>query len=287
MAGGLGEGQGAQGVADGTHLLAHHQIVGIAQHHRLQAGYAVDLQHRHIVELLAAHQLGIVGVAVVQGHLDGGGPIDDMVIGDDVAVLTDDEPGTRPGALILIPALLSHRRHRDAHAGVGVGGADFAQAHGGQAVGLLYGHRRGIHLIAVDGGLPLGFAGQRAVSRRAAHARAAAHQGAAQHQGNHLARAALFLSGGLGGSGGGLLGLLPGVGGLGGIIEMVHTVVVKSVLVVHGTFSFPMPWFYSILGGRGGGRRPLSRAVENTIAQNYVKSVSQQGNDFEFTLKVC
>ena len=55
--------------------------------------------------------------------------------------------------------------------------------------------------------------------REAAHSGRPGHehpgQCAAQHQCHRLARAALFLFGGLGGCGGDLLGLLPGVGGLG------------------------------------------------------------------------
>ena len=34
---------------------------------------------------LSNNQLGVVGVAVVQGHLDGAGAVDDVVVGDNVA----------------------------------------------------------------------------------------------------------------------------------------------------------------------------------------------------------
>ena len=181
--GGLGEGEGAQGVADGAHRFAHHQVVRVAQHHGLEAGDALHLDDGHVVELLAAHQDGVVALAVVEGHLNGVGPVHHVVVGDDVAVLADDKAGTGAAGLVLVVPLLHRHLHRDAHAGVGVRGVNFRQAHGLQPVRLLHlnGHR--VHGVFIDDSLPLlGLGTHGAVQGRAAQTGGTADDGTAQHQ---------------------------------------------------------------------------------------------------------
>ena len=197
MTGGLREGQGAQSVADGGYLLAHHQGVGVAQHHRLQAADAVHLQHGHVVGLLAADEGGVVLLAVIQGHLDGVGPVNDVVVGDNVAVLGEDEAGAAGGAGVLLPALLHRHLAGDVDAGVGVGGVDLLQGHLLDPVRLLHIHLGALGGVLVDGGAIGAAAAQSVIEGSAAQASAAAHQGTAQDQSCHSGGPVLL--GGLGG----------------------------------------------------------------------------------------
>ena len=53
-------------------------------------------------ELIGADQLGFIRLAATQGDLDDIGVIDHMVVGDDIAGLIDDKPGTQ-ASLFEIP----------------------------------------------------------------------------------------------------------------------------------------------------------------------------------------
>ena len=195
---GEGVGQLAQGVADGIDALAHHQLAGIAQGDGGQAG-GIDLQHGHVVVLLAAHQLGGVLVAVGEGHLHRHGGVvgrllNDVVVGDDVAVLGEDKAGAggrRGGGL-------AEDVHRgggdgDAHAGAQVGGIQLLGSHGLAAVAVHHGLDLGVlHRLVNGGGTG---AVEVAVQGRAAHARAAAYDGTGQDQSCDALAAALFTGG--------------------------------------------------------------------------------------------
>ena len=111
-----------------------------------------------------------------------------MVVGDDVAVLTDDESGPGGDALVLLPALLDHHLGIDIHTGIHIGGVNLFQTHLLQTVRLLDIHLSGGGVVLIDGGGTGRPTEQSVESRRAAHACAAAHQGATQHQGHHLTR---------------------------------------------------------------------------------------------------
>ncbi len=62
----------SQRVTDGQHGVAHVDIGGVAQSHSRQI-LGVDLQHSYIVIAVAAHQRGGIGVAVIEGDVDGAG----------------------------------------------------------------------------------------------------------------------------------------------------------------------------------------------------------------------
>ena len=84
IAPGEGKGQLAQGVADGVHVLAHVELIGIAQGDRLEVAH-VDFQHSDVVLLFTAHQGGVIALAVGEKHLDVADAVDDVIIGEDVA----------------------------------------------------------------------------------------------------------------------------------------------------------------------------------------------------------
>ena len=80
----------AQGVADGNDLFADFDLIGVADGHSLQA-CRVDLQKRHVVHFVGADDLGVILVAVIK--LDGHAcrTFNDVVVGHNVAVRSEDE----------------------------------------------------------------------------------------------------------------------------------------------------------------------------------------------------
>ena len=55
----------------------------------------LDLEHGHVVRGVRADDLGLVGRAVEERDPDRVGPLDDVEVGQDVALLVDDEPRAR------------------------------------------------------------------------------------------------------------------------------------------------------------------------------------------------
>ena len=94
--GGHGERQIAQRISDGLDCLADLDLVGIADRDGLQA-LCLDLQKRNVVHAVRADDGGGVFLARIELHDDG--PLvrirDDVVIGDDIAVLRQDEAAAR------------------------------------------------------------------------------------------------------------------------------------------------------------------------------------------------
>jgi hypothetical protein len=83
----------AEGIADGVDLLAHGELSGVGQSNRLEVG-RVDLQQGKIVNPVSAHHLGRIAVLVAEHHLDAAvGALDDMVVGEHMAGLVEDEAG--------------------------------------------------------------------------------------------------------------------------------------------------------------------------------------------------
>ena len=204
-----GEGQFAQRVADGHHIVAYIQLAGGADDHRGQA-LGLHLQHGHIVALVVADDLGIILGAVVGGDGHRIGAFNDVVIGDDIAVIREDEAGTgRRGLGLLAPEVGGHGRGHDAYGRVDVGGVDLS---GGKLLGgvdLLDLQHAGFpdslhdggHTVPGDDGLGQVPPGQRRAQEAAAHTHAAPHQGTDQGQGHALLAAAFLV---------GLLGLVNG-----------------------------------------------------------------------------
>ena len=180
-AGSLGEGELTQGVADGGDFLPHQHVAGSADDHGGQAG-GVDLDNGDVVGLFPADVGGVILGAVYEGNLDGTGPVDDVVVGEDITVLGDDKAGTccRAGHR-LAKDVGADDVHRDAHAGVYILGIDLC--HGELLLGV---HRSGVHLgggavSGVDGGgTTAGNGGVQGVGHQAAC------QGAHQAQSNDL-----------------------------------------------------------------------------------------------------
>ena len=100
-------------IAYRQHLVAGHQLVGIAPFDGRQRLARLDLEHRQIVLGVVADELGGKFGAVVERYLDRGRAVDDVVVGDDGAVRADDEAGAQ--SLLPRRQLLRRRlRHRDA-----------------------------------------------------------------------------------------------------------------------------------------------------------------------------
>lgn len=200
-----GEGQLAQRVADGHYAVAYIQLAGGADDHRGQA-LGLHLQHGHIVALVVADDLGIILGAVVGGDGHRIGAFNDVVIGDDIAVIREDEAGTgRRGLGLLAPEVGGHGRSHDTNGRVDVGGVDLS---GGKLLGgvdLLDLQHAGFpdplhdggHTVSGDDGLGQVPPGQRRAQEAAAHTHAASQQGTDQGQ-CHALLAAVFLVGLLG-----------------------------------------------------------------------------------------
>src|SRR3954453_19002221 len=88
-----GEGEPfAQRIADRQHPLADSGVVAIAQRHRRQLG-GVDLEHRHVGIRIGADDLGLELAPIEQPYGDLLGALHDVVVGQNVAIGRDDEPG--------------------------------------------------------------------------------------------------------------------------------------------------------------------------------------------------
>ena len=124
-----------------------------------------------------------------------------MVVGDDIAVIREDEAGTGSRGLgLLAPEVGGHGRGHDAYGRIDVGGVDLS---GGKLLGgidLLDLQHAGFpdslhdggHAVSGDDGLGQVPPGQRRAQEAAAHTHAAAKQGTDQGQ-RHTLLAAVFL----------------------------------------------------------------------------------------------
>ena len=90
---GQGEGQLAEGIADGIDGVADAQFVGIADGDRLEI-LRLDFEDGDVVALVVADDLRVIGLVVKGRDSDGVGVLDDMVVCKDVPVLGDDEAGS-------------------------------------------------------------------------------------------------------------------------------------------------------------------------------------------------
>ena len=84
-------------IADGEHPFADTQVIGVAhEDHRQPCLF--DFQERDIRVRVSADQRSRVFAFVVEDHLNLVSTVDDVVVGDDIAVLGDDD--TRTGRLL-------------------------------------------------------------------------------------------------------------------------------------------------------------------------------------------
>lgn len=88
----------AEGVADGDDELAHPQGGGIPQSGKRQTR-GVHPDHRQVGGGVGADDVGRQGAAILEGGLEKFGVSHHVVVGEDVAVRGDDDPGAGPGLL--------------------------------------------------------------------------------------------------------------------------------------------------------------------------------------------
>ena len=95
----------AERIADGHHPVAHPKLAVVAEFDGGKRLVAFHLDERHIGGGVSADQLGIELAAIRQLHGNLGTVIDDVVVGDDVARLVDDEAGSDADGFLRHPAL--------------------------------------------------------------------------------------------------------------------------------------------------------------------------------------
>ncbi|MCY1511233.1 hypothetical protein D9M68_456410 [compost metagenome] len=100
----------AEGRTDGQHPAAHLELVGLADLHDRQI-LALDLEQGDVGARIGTDQLGFELAAVGQAHDDFIGIGHHVVVGQDVAILGDDEAGTE-GLRLALTATLGIARHR-------------------------------------------------------------------------------------------------------------------------------------------------------------------------------
>ena len=139
VADGLGGGKLAQRIADSGDHIADGQVMAAAQGGGGQTG-GLHLQNRHIVGGVLAHELGLVFRAVVGGDGERIRVLYHMAVGDDVAVLGENEAGAGGSAGGgAVDAVRGHGAG-DGHHVVHAGGVELGGGHGtavrGHGVGL-------------------------------------------------------------------------------------------------------------------------------------------------------
>ncbi len=139
--------------ADGDDVLADVELAGLADRRGGQAGHVLGLDHREVGHRVGADDLGRRRGAVVEVHGDPAaalGDLDDVVVGEDLAVLAEDDAGAGAGALRAGDVDLHDRGQH----GLGdlldraVGGRD-VRAVGDGGLGGAVGTRRGRRLAGV------------------------------------------------------------------------------------------------------------------------------------------
>jgi len=86
----------AEGVADGIDALADDEVGGVGEDGGLEVGNIVDLEEGEVVVAVDVDDGGFVLAAVGEGDLDGLGVVDDVIVGEDVALLVEDEAASLP-----------------------------------------------------------------------------------------------------------------------------------------------------------------------------------------------
>lgn len=189
------ERQLAKRVADGGDGLADPELGRVADRDRLKAGL-LDLDDGDIIVLVAAYDARVIGLGVVERHLDGARALDDVVVRDDVAVGRDNKAAAARRVLHGLVERVGRNRRVDRNDAVDVRLIDLGQREllaagdldrfdlGRLAVAHLNGGRAALAVRAAERG---------ADDRGRARADHAADQRAHEHQRDNLdAEAVLF-----------------------------------------------------------------------------------------------
>ena len=120
------ERQFAERVADGDDSIANVQCIGVAQNDRGQIR-RVDLQNGDVVALVVADERRVIARAVIGRDRDGVGAFNHVIVGEDVAVLRQDEAGAGRGGCGLVAEVVRGDGGRDADGGVHVLRIDLAR----------------------------------------------------------------------------------------------------------------------------------------------------------------
>src|SRR5208282_3582370 len=102
----------AERIADRHHPLADLQVTRVAKRRDGKIVLHVDLQQRDVALLVMPDNLRGVVVAVLQSYRDGPRTLDDVLVGQDVAVPGDDEAGAERLGMLLRAAELLERTVR-------------------------------------------------------------------------------------------------------------------------------------------------------------------------------
>lgn len=196
--------------------------------HRRSDPSGVDLDDGHIIVAVAADDGGVVGLAVIQGDLHGGGALHNVIVGDDIAVRAVDKAAAGAGGLHRLAEDVGAAGGGgvDGHHGVHGRGVHLGRLHLGLAVHMIHLHRDRLTAGLLDGdGLAVGAA----VQGRAAEAAAGADDGTGQHDGHYLGRRTAEEAGLLGG-----LGFLRRGSGACGLIVVGGQVAAAAVVILVG-----------------------------------------------------
>ena len=98
----------AERIADGHHPVADADLGIVGEVDIGELAAAIDLEHREVGARVGADQLGVEFLAVIGHHGEGGAFLDDVVVGDEIAVLGDEEAGAlrhRPRLVVVAVAV--------------------------------------------------------------------------------------------------------------------------------------------------------------------------------------
>ncbi len=106
--------------ADGHRPVAHVHAVRVADGDRLQVVAVVDLHHRHVGFHVVSDYLGrVLVLGSSELHLDMVGLVDNVIVGEDVAVSVDDKARAATLAAVLAPWAIVGRLREEAAEHVG------------------------------------------------------------------------------------------------------------------------------------------------------------------------
>jgi len=87
-------------VADSQHDVADMRLVRLSEGNRRKVVADIHLDHGEIRVRVGAHDMALGGAAVSECDFDLVGGLHHVMVGQDVAVMADDDPGAQAGALL-------------------------------------------------------------------------------------------------------------------------------------------------------------------------------------------